>query len=403
MIEIRLKPGKERSVLRRHPWIFSGAVKRPSELPENGETVRIADPQGNFLALGAWSGESSIALRVWTFDENETVDAAFFQRKIAAAFELRKRIFNDALPEAFRLVYAESDGLPGVIADLYAGYAVVQLSTAGADRFRAEIADALVPFAPGGVYERSDVDGRTREGLPPVTGELRGSGIPEKIGFTENGIRFQCDVRHGHKTGFYLDQRVNRAVVAAEMTSGAEVLNCFCYTGGFGLAALKGGAGSVVNVDSSENALAQARIHAELNGFSETQFQTVCADVFQYLRRCRDAAQSFDAIVLDPPKFADTVAQREKAARGYKDLNLLALKLLRPGGKLFTFSCSGAMDDELFGKVVASAAQDAGADLRIVRKLAQGPDHAVSSAFPEGHYLKGIYGILAGRQHARRP
>lgn len=397
MNTVTLKAGKEHSVLRRHPWIFSGAVGKVEGTPANGETVRIQDAKKNFLGYGAWSNNSSIALRIWSFDPGENIDPAFFQRKIAAAYELRKTIFNGTLPEAFRLVYAESDGLPGVIADLYGDYAVIQLSTAGADRFRDEIAAALAPYAPGGIYERSDVDGRKREGLEPVKGLLRGGPLPEKIEFTENGIRFQCDAATGHKTGFYLDQRVNRAVVCAEMPSGAEVLNCFCYTGGFGLAALKGGAAKVVNADSSEPALEQARIHAALNGFSGDRFQTVCADVFQYLRRCRDAAQSFDVIILDPPKFADTISQREKAARGYKDLNLLAMKLLRPGGKLFTFSCSGAMDDELFGKVIASAAQDAKADFRIVRKLMQGPDHAVSANFPEGHYLKGIYGILAGR------
>ena len=392
MKDVFLKPGKERSLLRRHPWVFSGAVGR-AEAANDGETVRILDSRGEFLALGCRSNSSAIALRVWSFDEKENIDGAFFKRRIDDAYALRQRIFNGALPEAFRLVYAESDGLPGVIADIYAGLAVIQLSTAGADRFRKEIADALLPYAPRGVYERSDVDGRKRENLPPVTGTLRGEGLPEKIDFTENGLRFQCDFRQGHKTGFYLDQRLNRAVAAAETPEGAEVLNCFCYTGGFGLAALKGGAKRSVNVDSSEQALAQARIHARLNGFAEEQFQTECADVFQYLRSCRDAERSFDMIVLDPPKFADTVARREKAARGYKDLNLLALKLLRSGGKLFTFSCSGAMDDDLFGKVVAAAALDARADFRIVRKLMQGPDHPASAAFPEGHYLKGIYGI----------
>ena len=392
MKDVFLKPGKERSLLRRHPWVFSGAVGR-AEAANDGETVRILDSRGEFLALGCRSNSSAIALRVWSFDEKEIIDGAFFKRRIEGAYALRQRIFNGALPEAFRLVYAESDGLPGVIADIYAGLAVIQLSTAGADRFREEIADALLPYAPRGVYERSDVDGRKRENLLPVAGVLRGGELPEKIDFTENEIRFQCDFRQGHKTGFYLDQRLNRAVVAAETPAGAEVLNCFCYTGGFGLAALKGGAKTVVNVDSSEQALAQARIHARLNGFAEEQFQTQCADVFQYLRSCRDAGRSFDMIVLDPPKFADTIARREKAARGYKDLNLLALKLLRGGGKLFTFSCSGAMDDDLFGKVIAAAALDARADFRIVRKLMQGPDHPASAAFPEGHYLKGIYGI----------
>ncbi len=393
MIDAILKKGKERSLLRKHPWVFSGAVAKLSGTAENGETVRVLNSEKQFLAYAAWSGESSVALRVWTFREDEQPGPEFFQRKFAAAFALRKEIFQDRLPDAYRLFYAESDGLPGVIADIYSGYGVIQLSTAGADRFRQELADALMPYAPRGIYERSDVDGRKREGLPPVKGLLRGETVPETILFTENGIRFQCSPETGHKTGFYLDQRLNRALVAAEIPAGAKVLNCFCYTGGFGLAALSGGAGEVINVDSSGPALELARINAGLNGFSEGQFQTVEADVFQYLRRCRDAAQHFDAIVLDPPKFADTVAQKEKAARGYKDLNLLAMKLLRPGGKLFTFSCSGAMDDDLFSKVIASSALDAEVDFRIIRKMEQGPDHALSTAFPEGHYLKGIYGI----------
>lgn len=393
MIDAILKKGKERSLLRKHPWVFSGAVAKLSGTAENGETVRVLSSEKQFLAYAAWSNESSIALRIWSFREEEPPCPEFFQRKFAAAFALRQEIFQNKLPNAYRLFYAESDGLPGVIADIYSGFGVIQLSTAGADRFRQELADALMPYAPLGIYERSDVDGRKREGLSPVKGLLRGDRVPDVLTFTENGIRFQCSPETGHKTGFYLDQRLNRALVAAEIPDGAKVLNCFCYTGGFGLAALSGGAKEVINVDSSGPALELARINAGLNGFSEEQFQTMEADVFQYLRRCRDAARQFDVIILDPPKFADTVAQREKAARGYKDLNLLAMKLLRPGGKLFTFSCSGAMDDELFSKVVASSALDAGVDFRIIRKMEQGPDHAVSTAFPEGHYLKGIYGI----------
>lgn len=394
MNDIILKPGKERSLLRRHPWVFSGAIaKTPQEL-KDGETVRVLDSQKNFLAYASFSGKSSIALRVWSFLEKENIDLSFFQKKIAAAYDLRKQIFHGTLPDAYRLLFAEADGLPGVIADIYPGFAVLQLSTAGADHFRREITECLGAIVPN-VYERSDVDGRKREGLESVTGVLQGEEPPEFLTIDETEIKFKVSVRNGHKTGFYIDQRENRAMVRAETSAGAEVLNCFSYTGGFGLAALAGGAASVLNLDSSAPALQLAQENAALNCFTAEQFQTECADVFQYLRKCRDAARQFDMIILDPPKLAETMAQRDKAARAYKDLNLLALKLLRPGGKLFTFSCSGAMDDDLFGKVVAAAALDARADFRIIRHLMQGPDHPVATSFPEGRYLKGFYGIKA--------
>ena len=257
------------------------------------------------------------------------------------------------------------------------------------ERHRDLIGKLLLEYAKG-VYERSDVDSRTKDGLPPRTGHLAGEPLPDAPEFTENGIRFRLDYQAGHKTGFYLDQRDNRRLVA-ECAAGADrVLNCFSYTGGFGLAALKGGAKHVLNVDSSEPALVHARELAALNGFSEAAFETKEADVFQFLRSCRDARKSFDLIVLDPPKFAETVSQRERAARAYKDINLLAVKLLNPGGQLFTFSCSGAIDDGLFAKIVDSAASDARRPLRTVRWLSQGPDHPVLTSFPEGRYLKGL-------------
>ena len=393
MKELFLKKDKERSLLRKHPWIYSGAVGRYEEQPENGECVRVLDCRGNFLAYGVWNGTSAIALRVWSFSEKENIGKEFFAEKIRQAYELRKIIFGGTLPEAYRLVHGESDGLPGVIVDVYKEYAVLALSTAGADRCREWIADGVTPYAPGGIYERSDVDSRAREGLTPVTGLLRGGSVPEKILFREGELLFHCHPLTGHKTGFYLDQRENRALLRQETPAGSSVLNCFSYTGGFGLAALSGGASSVINVDSSAPALALAEEHARINGFTPEQFQIENADVFQYLRKCRDCGRQFDLIVLDPPKLAESFAHREKAARAYKDLNLLGMKLLKKGGKLFTFSCSGAMDDDLFGKVIAAAAQDANADFRIVRRMIQGPDHPVSSRFPEGHYLKGIYGI----------
>ncbi|MBO7146317.1 MAG: class I SAM-dependent rRNA methyltransferase [Lentisphaeria bacterium] len=391
MYDIILKQGKERSFQRRHPWVFSGALSKIPQGVGNGETVRVLSSQGEFLGYGAYSATSSIAIRIWSFDINDLPGYDFFERKFRAALTFRKIIFNNVLPDSYRLVHAESDGLPGVIVDIYPGFAVCQLSTAGADYFRNEIADALYCVTGCNVYERSDVDSRKREGLPDVKGLLKGVEPPEFIEFTENGIRFRSSLKEGHKTGFYLDQRVNRQVVSSAAAGCGDVLNCFSYTGGFGLAALHGGAHHVLNVDSSGAALEFACSNAQLNGFSTEQFSVEDADVFQFLRKCRDSRKSFDMIILDPPKLAETIKQRDKAARAYKDLNLLGFKLLRPGGKLFTFSCSGAMDDDLFEKVVCSAAQDANVNFRIIQHLAQAPDHAVSGFFPEGHYLKGLY------------
>ncbi len=393
-VELILKQGREKSLLRRHPWVFSGAVAAINGEAVKGCDVAICDSRHHVLAVGGLSPDSRLTARVWTFRESEAVDQAFFDLRFQRAFELRKTVFG-TLPDAYRLVNAESDGLPGVIVDLYDGYAVCQLSSAGAEFHRTELTASILRYAKG-VYERSDVDSRLREGLEPRTGHLGGEELPEFIDFTENGVRFRMNPRTGHKTGFYLDQRLSRRAVMEAAKDVREVLNCFCYTGGFGLAAAKGGAAHVLNVDSSGPALELARANAELNGLSPEQFETQEADVFQFLRKCRDAGRSFDLIVLDPPKFAETVSQVPKAARAYKDINLLAMKLLAPGGRLFTFSCSGAMDDALFGKVVDSAACDAAADFRITGSLEQGPDHPVAAHFPEGRYLKGITGIKLG-------
>lgn len=388
-----LKAGRERSVLRRHPWIFSGAVQTVTGAPENGDVVAVVSSKKAFLGLGSYSPASLIRVKMWTFgEEAQDVDEAFFRNRLAAAFALRKSVFGGSLPDAYRLVNAESDGLPGLIADIYAGYAVCQITSAGAERFRSLIGELLLQYAKG-VLERSDVESRIKDGLPPRVGRLSGESLPSELEFRENGILWRMSPESGHKTGFYLDQRENRRLVGELCRDAESVLNCFCYTGGFGLAALKGGAKRVWNVDSSGPALALARRNAEANGFAPDAFETVEADVFQYLRTCRDSRRTFDAIVLDPPKFAETASQREKAARAYKDINLLALKLLKPGGKLFTFSCSGAMDSVLFRQVVDSAAADAKRDFRITHWLSQGPDHPVSASFPEGLYLKGLAGV----------
>ena len=387
MHKLILKAGREKSLKRRHPWVFSGALAKVQGIPGPGETVGVWSATGEFLAVAAYSPESQIVARVWDWKER-AIDAAFFHERIKQAVQQRRVLLDDGSTDAIRLVHGESDGLPGVVADRYGDTIVAQLSSAGAERWREVIADALLEA--GGakrVWERSDADVREMEGLPPVTAALRGPREPTRIAVTENGIRFQVDFEHGHKTGFYLDQRDNRRRVR-ELARGRDVLDGFCYTGGFALNALAGGAKSVIAVDSSADAIALARGNADLNKLAQPEWME--GDVFLLLRKFRDQARSFDLVVLDPPKFAPTAAHAEKASRAYKDINLLAFKLLRPGGLLVTFSCSGGVSADLFQKIIAGAALDAGADARIIERLGPGPDHPIALNFPEGDYLKGL-------------
>ena len=387
MHKLILKPGREKSLKRRHPWVFSGAVARVQGKPESGETVEIHSATGEFLAVAAYSPRSQIVARVWDWQER-AIDGAFFNKRIKRAVEQRRTLVDADATDAMRLVHGESDGLPGVIADRYGDTVVLQLTSAGAERWREEIADAMLEA--GGVariWERSDAEVRQLEGLSPVTAALRGAREPTRIAVAEMGLKFEIDLEHGHKTGFYLDQRDNRQRVRS-IARGRDVLDCFCYTGGFALNAAAGGARSVLAVDSSADALALARANAELNKLTGVDW--VEGDVFQLLRRLRDGARQFDLIVLDPPKFAPTAAHAAKAARAYKDINLLAFKLLRTGGLLVTFSCSGGVSADLFQKIVAGAALDAGVDAQIVERLGPGADHPVALNFPEGDYLKGL-------------
>jgi 23S rRNA (cytosine1962-C5)-methyltransferase len=387
---IILKAGRDESLRRHHPWVFTGGIERVEGDPDSGATVDVVTSDGAWRARGAWSPASQMRVRAWTFDEHQQVDAAFLRTRLERALALRRALSLDGPEEACRLVNAESDGLPGLIVDRYGPWLVCQFQSAGAESWRESIIEALAGLGPWrGIFERSDTDSRTKEGLAERVGRLSGDEPPDRVPFVEDGVRYEVDLRRGHKTGFYLDQRENRALLRA-LANGREVLNAFSYTGGFGLAALAGGAARVTNVDSSGEALAQARAHAALNTFDEARFECIEDDVFHYLRRCRDAGKAFDAIVLDPPKFAASAGQVDRAARGYKDINLLAFKLLRPGGLLMTFSCSGHVPPPLFQKIVADAALDAGRDGRIVRFLSQAPDHPVGTAFPEGHYLKGL-------------
>jgi 23S rRNA (cytosine1962-C5)-methyltransferase len=371
--------------------IFEGSVARLDGRARSGDTVEVVDAGGRRLAKAAWSPHSQIRARVWSFDPDETIDDAFFKRRVAAAVARREAMPQLAGQDGMRLIHGESDGLPGVIADRYGDTICLQLTAAGPDKWRKAIVGALAKV-PGiaRIYERSDSDVRKLEGLEPVTGWVHGEAPDGALSIDENGVRLGVDVVGGHKTGFYLDQRDNRLLTRA-LAAGRSVLNCFCYTGGFSLQALAGGAASVLSIDSSGPALAGARANLALNPqLDASRAEWLEADVFDALRMFRKEGRKFDLIVLDPPKFAPSAAHAERAARAYKDINLLGFRLLNPGGYLLTYSCSGGIGLELFQKIVAGAAVDAGRDARILQRLSAGPDHPVALHFPEGEYLKGL-------------
>ena len=395
MKTLRLKDGKDRSLLRRHPWIFDSAIARGGA--DAGETVRIESHQGEFLAWASYSPESRIRARAWSFDPAQRIDAAFVAQHCVQAIRARGRF--DIQSDAMRLVHGESDGLPGLIVDRYGDTLVAQFLSAGAERWKPVLADALLAATGlARLYERSDTNSRSLEGLPPAAGWLRGAplegacGRATELTIREHGWRFTLDIASGHKTGFYLDQRDSRNKFAqhAHRLGLQRVLNCYCYTGGFTVAALAGGAAHVLSIDSSAPALDRARANVEFNGFDAARTEFLDADVNASLRRFIEEGRTFDAIVLDPPKLAPTAAHAERAARAYKDINRLALKLLEPGGVLFTFSCSGGISADLFHKIVASAGADAGVDGYITERLAGAPDHPMTLEFPEGEYLKGL-------------
>jgi 23S rRNA (cytosine1962-C5)-methyltransferase len=397
MKSIRLKPGREKALLRRHPWIFSGAIAEVMGDPVSGETLDVIDVHGNFLARGAYSPESQIRVRVWTFDEAERVDADFFRKRLKTAISFRgdKRWMTGgrselALPTSVRLVHAESDGIPGLVVDRYGDALVIQVLTAGAEAWRDSLADLLMELTEcRNIYERSDAEVRKLEGLPLRIGTMRGAELDGQLQIEENDLKYRVDLQGGHKTGFYLDQRLNRMRVR-ELAVGRDVLDCFSYSGGFALNALAGSASSVTAVDSSAEALHMLADNLALNGLPNNKQEAIEGDVFKVLRTFRDSRRDFGMIILDPPKFAHNRSQAQKAARGYKDINLLAFKLLRPGGILVTFSCSGGISAEFFQQIVAGAALDAGVDAQIIERLSQSPDHPVTLQFPEGDYLKGL-------------
>jgi 23S rRNA (cytosine1962-C5)-methyltransferase len=388
MKSIRLREGKERSLQRHHPWIFESAIQRGGA--DSGETVRVESHGGAFLGWAAFSPASKIRARVWSFDETQRIDASFFIAACASSIRARARF--DVQSDGVRLIHGESDGLPGLIVDRYGDTLVAQFTSAGVERWKDVIADALL--AETGLtklYERSDASSRGLEGLPEATGWLRGSGDVELV-LQEHGWKLALNIADGHKTGFYLDQRDSRKKFAdyASRLKFQRVLNCFCYTGGFSVAGLAGGAAHVTSIDSSGPALEKAAANVALNGFAPERATFMDADVNASLRQFAQEGRTFDAIILDPPKFAPTVAHAERAARAYKDINRLAFKLLEPGGVLFTYSCSGGISADLFHKIVAGAGIDAQVDGFITERMGGAPDHPMTINFPEGEYLKGL-------------
>ncbi|EPF9309033.1 class I SAM-dependent methyltransferase [Vibrio vulnificus] len=388
---IYLVKGREKSVIRRHPWIFSRGIDRVEGNPQLGETVDVYGHDGKWLAKAAYSPESQIRARVWSF-EKQDINKAFFVKRIQDAQLLREDVIERDGLTGYRLIAAESDGMPGVTIDRYQNFFVCQLLSAGAEHQKKNIVDALIEVFPDcNVYERSDVSVRKKEGLQETTGVLHGEMPPKSVVIEENGVKISVDIVGGHKTGFYLDQRDSRQQ-AMKYVKDKEVLNCFSYTGGFGLYALKGGAKRVINADVSQPALDTAKFNAELNEFDISKKRAVFlnADVFKLLREYRDQGTKFDVVIMDPPKFAESKAQLNGACRGYKDINMLAMQILNPGGTLLTYSCSGLMDQVLFQKIIADAAVDAGRSVKFVERFEQAADHPTDTAYPEGFYLKGF-------------
>lgn len=388
----RLRPGREKSLLRRHQWIFSGALENPDMDFEPGECITVCDAKGSPLAVAAWSPDSQLRARVWSFDPEKIIDAVFFRERINNAVALRRELGLLDPAGGCRLIYSEGDQLPGIIVDRYGEFAAVQFTSAGADRFRDIIVKLLLelPFI-NGVYERSDAPVRSKEGLPVRCGELGGKPIPEKIVFKENGITFETDLRHGQKTGFYFDLRSAREKIKT-LASGKKVLNVFAYTGGFACAAFAGGAASVLNIDASAPALEQCRKNLLVNGFTGN-WENLCGDAFKLLRKLDESGEKFDLIILDPPKLIPGKSAMLRGCRGYQDLARLGFKMLNKNGILCNFSCSGLMEMPLFQKITADAALDAGRSAGIICRLEQAPDHPTALGVPETFYLKGLISV----------
>lgn len=388
---IYLVKGREKSLRRKHPWVFSRGINKVEGEPSLGETVDVFTHDGKWLAKAAYSPNSQIRARVWSFEKQE-INKAFFVKRIQDAQLLREDIIERDGLTGYRLIAAESDGLPGITIDKYQDYLVCQLLSAGSEFHKQTLVEALLEVFPDcNIYERSDVAVRKKEGLEEVTGVLHGEEPPKSVVIEENGVKISVDIVGGHKTGFYLDQRDSRQQ-AMKYVKDKEVLNCFSYTGGFGLYALKGGAKRVINADVSQPALDTAKFNAELNEFDISKKRAVFlnADVFKLLREYRDQGTKFDVVIMDPPKFVSSKNNLTSGANGYKDINMLAMQILKPGGTLLTYSCSGLMSADLFQKVIADAAVDSGRQVKFIERFEQAADHPTDSAYPEGFYLKGF-------------
>lgn len=389
-VRLFLAKGREKSLLRRHPWVFSGAVQRVEGKAHSGETIDILDSQGKWLARGAYSPESQIRARVWTFQQDEEINIDFFIRRLQQAQSWRDWVAQRDGLDGYRLIAGESDGLPGITIDRFQNFLVLQLLSAGAEYQRPALLSALQHCYPEcSIYDRSDVAVRKKEGLPLAQGPVLGDLPPELLPITEHGMKLLVDIQQGHKTGFYLDQRDSR-LAARNYSAGRRVLNCFSYTGAFAVSALMGGCAQVISVDTSQAALDIAKQNVELNKLDLNKAEFVCDDVFQLLRNYRAQGEKFDLIIMDPPKFVENKNQLASACRGYKDINMLALQLLNPGGILLSFSCSGLMPTDLFQKILADAAVDAGRDVQFIEQFRQAADHPVIATYPEGLYLKGF-------------
>ncbi|MGP3155805.1 23S rRNA (cytosine(1962)-C(5))-methyltransferase RlmI [Serratia marcescens] len=389
-MRLYLAKGREKSLLRRHPWVFSGAVQRVEGKAHSGETIDILDSQGKWLARGAYSPESQIRARVWTFQQDEEINIDFFIRRLQQAQSWRDWVAQRDGLDGYRLIAGESDGLPGITIDRFQNFLVLQLLSAGAEYQRPALLSALQHCYPEcSIYDRSDVAVRKKEGLPLAQGPVFGDLPPELLPITEHGMKLLVDIQQGHKTGFYLDQRDSR-LAARNYSAGRRVLNCFSYTGAFAVSALMGGCAQVISVDTSQAALDIAKQNVELNKLDLNKTEFVRDDVFQLLRNYRTQGEKFDLIIMDPPKFVENKNQLASACRGYKDINMLALQLLNPGGILLSFSCSGLMPTDLFQKILADAAVDAGRDVQFIEQFRQAADHPVIATYPEGLYLKGF-------------
>ncbi|MGV3346055.1 23S rRNA (cytosine(1962)-C(5))-methyltransferase RlmI [Enterobacteriaceae bacterium LUAb1] len=390
IVRLILAKGREKSLLRRHPWVFSGAIARTEGSAQRGETIDILDSQGRWLARGAWSPDSQIRARIWTWQQDESVDVAFFIRRLQTAQQLRSWLAKQDNLDSYRLVAGESDGLPGITIDRFDNFLVLQLLSAGAEYQRTALISALQHCYPQcAIYDRSDVSVRKKEGLPLTHGIILGEPPPALLPITEHSMKLLVDIQNGHKTGYYLDQRDSRLAMR-RYAKNRHILNCFSYTGGFAVSALLGNCAHVTSIDTSQTALEIARQNVELNGLDIRKTSFVREDVFKLLRQYREQGKKFDVVVMDPPKFVENKSQLSGACRGYKDINMLAMQVLNPGGTLLTFSCSGLMTVELFQKIIADAALDANREVQFIEQFRQAADHPVIASYPEGLYLKGF-------------